>query len=135
MQWAITFSEDGSMMTIRASGEPDLVGFMTLIEAAVTDPRWHPDIPVLCDLRKLDAYLASEDNVIHLAHMLADVHNRHASDFISHPVAIIVSQPANFGMVRMWQAYANDIYPRSNVFYEVDSAMTWLQNHSLVHGQ
>ena len=123
MEWGIKFEKEGSLLTITASGIPDTEGFRSYLEAAASNPEWHQGIRVLCDFRELDTSRVTA----YVLRGIADLHKKFTDRYGSNPVAVVVSRPVDFGMLRMFEAYAGNMCPDYKVFYSVENALEWLQ--------
>ncbi len=122
MQFRLEFDADGSSLTIHAWGEPTLEGFREYLDAIPADPRWRRGMPVLCEFRGLDVARASTELILELVALHRDFVAKHGTN----RVAIVVSEPAAFGTVRMWQARAEEQYPQLEVHYSREAALDWL---------
>ena len=98
--------------------------------AAVLD---HPDfdlkMPILIDLTAVTHRLSALD-VRHLADFLLA---RGPSALWGAREAVVVSKPASYGMVRVFQSYVEGSGLQLAVFYDLNEAKDWLgrPNHSL----
>ncbi|HVN79956.1 MAG TPA: hypothetical protein VMW38_13230 [Terriglobia bacterium] len=126
MEWGIKFEKDGSLISITASGIPDIEGFRSYLQAITSSPDWRPGIPVLCDLRNLDTSKVTATVI----RGVVDLHVELTDRYWSSPVAVVVSRPVDFGMVRMFEAYTRNMCPEYEVFYSVEDALEWLRKNS-----
>jgi len=123
MKWRIQFAEDGSCMTVTAWGTAEVQGFIAYLLEAVAHPSWRPDIPALMDFRNLDiGTLGSAD-----MQRLADLHRPHTHEMAAGRIAVVVTKPEAYGMVRMWESFAHQMHLTHNVFYALEEAEDWLR--------
>lgn len=123
MEWNIEFADDGSRMTVRAWGTAEVQGFIAYLLAAVDHPAWRPGIPALMDFRDLDVGPLTSADI----QRLADLHAPYAEVLAQGRIAVLVSRPVEYGIVRMWQAFVNHMHLAHGVFYTLEEAEAWLQ--------
>jgi hypothetical protein len=111
-------------MTVTAWGPAEASGFIAYLLEAVNHPAWRPGIPALMDFRDLDiGRLGAAD-----AWQVADQHQPYAKILAAAPIAVVVSRPVDFGMVRMWESLVHQMHLAHEVFYAMAEAEAWLQD-------
>lgn len=123
MEWKARFEEPSAMLTIEASGVADVPSIKSSLNRMVSDPEVHSSKCALCDFRKLDLSKLTGSDV-------QQIYNFHAPVSLktgNKPVAVVVSRLIDFGMARMWEAFAEEVYTTHKVFYNVEEAMDWLR--------
>jgi hypothetical protein len=124
VEWEIIVSGDPPVMVARTSGTASVAGFVAMRDAVLSHPGFVPGIDLIQDLTGLAGYLSSSG-----IRTLADGASRTAKarDYWGR-LAIVVSGPAEFGLARMWEAYADDdLAARTRVFASLDEAYDWLR--------
>ena len=122
MQWSVGFEEGGSPAIITGTGTIDAEGISGYLDALLADPAWKPGMHVLVDFRGLSTDHLSVAQV----QQIVDLHAPYMERIGSSPVAVVVSRPVDYGMVRMWAAMAARMFPRHEVFYTTEDARRWL---------
>jgi hypothetical protein len=122
MHFESKLAGDGSLLTIRAGGYPDLDRFLAGLATVAASPLWSSSTGVLCDLRELYTTLLPPGRVMQA--VLAIRHDR--SKRYRNPIAVVVSRPADYGTVRTWDVYLQEILLLRNYFYSVNEALDWL---------
>ena len=122
MEWSVRFEEGGSRAIITGTGAIDAQGITGYLDALLADPAWKRGMHVLVDFRGLSTDHLSVAQV----QEIVDLHAPYMERIGSSPVAVVVSRPVDFGMVRMWEAMAAQMFPRHEVFYSMDDATRWL---------
>lgn len=87
------------------------------------DPRVVPGIPVLVDCRYVEP--ADDSDTVRY---LADKVTQLASRLRCGPVAIVVSNNAQFGMARMYQILTESDHQETEIFRDYDEALRWLED-------
>jgi hypothetical protein len=98
-------------------------GFREYLEGVLSDPAWTPGTAALIDFRDLRLEHLSFRDV----EEIVELHVPHVTRIGNSPMAVVVSRPVDFGLVRMWESLAADMFPLHSVFYEVDEALSWLR--------
>jgi hypothetical protein len=124
MRWDIRVEENRSRLTVSASGDPEIEGFKSYLEAALSHPAWRPGMPVLCDFRQLNIQKVTTNDIIRIVL----VHKQYRERTGDNPIAVVVSRQIDFGMVRIWESYSEALFSSQNVFYTVEEAGNWLIN-------
>ncbi len=96
--------------------------FLAFLLAATADPRWRPGIPTLLDFRDLDLTALSPTEV----QELAELHRPHAEMLRHTRIAVLVTRSVDYGIVRMWEAFTDDLGLAHAPFYELETAEAWL---------
>ena len=123
MDWEIEPVGDPPVLVVRTSGEPTVAGFAVLREEVLAHPSFVPGMDVVYDHSGLAGYLTSGE-----IRSVAEGAARTARerDYWGR-LAIIVRDPALFGLSRMWEAYAgDDLAARTRVFASPEEAYGWL---------
>ena len=123
VDWEIDFVEAPPVIVVRTSGQPTVAGFAVLRDEVLDHPSFFPGIDVVYDHTGLTGYLTSGE-----IRSVAEAAARAARerDYWGR-LAIIMPDPAMFGLARMWEAYAgDDLAARTRVFTSVDEAYRWL---------
>jgi hypothetical protein len=125
MELTVKFDADGSLVTLLATGDVVREGFRGKVEAVLSHPAWHPGMPTLCDFRKLNIYKLSAEDI----KRLVEVHRGYAelTKETPSPIAVVVAKKFDCGLIRMWEFYANDMFPMYNVFLQMEDALNWLR--------
>lgn len=123
MEWRFDFAPDGSRMTVTAWGVAEVQGFVAYLLEAVDQPAWHPGIPALMDFRNLDIGCLNAAD----ARQLADLYRPYAKILAAARIAVVVTRPVDFGMVRMWESLVHQMHLTHEVFYRLEEAEAWLQ--------
>lgn len=124
MQWSYEIVGEPGIVRLIAGGPAEMGGFAQSLDRILADPAWHPAMNCVADFRQLDLNTLKHDDVVRLA----DLHIQMAERIGNARIAIVVSRPVDFGMVRMWQAMVEERFPAHSVFYDMDDAMRWLKN-------
>lgn len=123
MNWNARFETGSSLLTLTASGVARVDGFREYLEGVLSDPSWEPGTAALLDFRDLRLEHLSFREV----EEIVALHVPHVTRIGNSPMAVVVSRPVDFGLVRMWESLAADMFPMHSVFYEVDETLTWLR--------
>jgi hypothetical protein len=126
MEWSVGFEEGGSRALITGTGAIDAEGITGYLDALLADPSWKSGMHVLVDFRGL----STDHLTVAQVQQIVDLHAPYMERIGSSPVAVVVSRPVDFGMVRMWEAMAARMFPRHEVFYTTDDARAWLSSQS-----
>jgi hypothetical protein len=124
MDWDIRIEEDGTYMSITGSGKFLAADFLHHIESVLFHPSWQPGISLLCDFREL--------NISHITHeeiwQMVQTHRIHSDRLkeLPSPIAVVVSSQLAYGLIRMWELYAHDLYPESAAFLDMEEALEWI---------
>jgi len=127
MKHDIKFEHDGSLVTITASGEPTYAGFETYINELIDSPAWYPGTTVLCDFRELMIKNLSGNEI----RSIVNVHKPYMNRIGNSKVAVVVSRRVDFGLVRMWEILAEDIFPQHRGFYTIEEALKWINEEGI----
>jgi len=123
MEWRIQIADEGSRLTVTAWGAAEVGGFLAYLQEAVKQPGWYPEIPALMDFRQLDVSCLSPADIV----QLAELHLPYADTLARSRIAVLVSRPVDYGVVRMWEALVHQMNLAHAVFYSLAEAEAWLQ--------
>ena len=123
MDWQLAFSADGSRLTLTIKGVAQMEGFIACCQEAGRDSRWQSNVSVVLDLRDLDMAALDQGDILHLV----EVHKPHATRLANNRIAVLVSRPVAYGLVRMWMGFTQDLEHAHGVFYRMEEAETWLR--------
>ena len=133
MELTVKFDADGSLVTLLATGDVDREGFRGKVEAVLSHPAWHPGMPTLCDFRELNIDKLSADDIRHLV----EIHRGYAelTKETPSPIAVVVAKKVDYGLIRMWELFANGMFPMHNVFLQMEDALSWLRECDQKNGK
>jgi hypothetical protein len=127
MHYDIEFVENqvpDALVTI--SGEMTVEGNRAWLAELVGDPRWRPGMRTLVDGTGLvPGEFAGGD--------VRAVADTTVSDDVSWGAgfsAVMVSNPAIYGLLRIWQAATSKMEWRTEIFYLRDEALAWLADNN-----
>lgn len=125
LEWSAAFAEDGSRLTLSAAGDLGCEGLCAPIDEVLAHRSWRPGIPTLCDFRRLNIFKLSAADI----KQLVDVHRKYSRLLQEHPapIAVVVAKALDYGLVRMWELLANDMFPVFKVFLRMEEALEWLR--------
>ena len=125
LEWSANFAEDGSLLTLSATGDLGREGLCEPIDAVLAHKSWRPGIPTLCDFRLLNIFKLSAQDI----EQLVEVHRRYSRLLQKNPgpIAVVVAKVVDYGLVRMWELFANDMFPVFKVFLRMEEAQEWLR--------
>jgi hypothetical protein len=125
LHYEITFREDASLFSVRASGRATVAGFEAYLNETLEHPSWRPGMNLLADLRELETDAFSGDDV----RSVVALYRRASEQLGNGRCAIVMSKLASFGLARMWELYSKDtIGLRVGVFRSIDEAREWLES-------
>ena len=135
MEHSFHWSGDPEDLLIETSGEATLAGLTAMTQDAFADKRFKRDMKILLDHRRLDwSHMSIEDTRQRATDLVG------ASDRLGHArIAVVVSQPVDFGMQRMMEGLGDKMVEdalvpppefRSEVFRSLESAREWLRAHN-----
>jgi hypothetical protein len=120
------FDEPGRVL-ITVWGEASIEGFHAYLGGFLDDPKWRPGMDSLVDLRALDF----ADLTAAQIRALVDAQARNKVKRGGGRAAIVVSQEVAYGLVRMYEAYADQqVALRPRVFRSYEEAHAWLDEPS-----
>lgn len=111
-------------MTLTVSGDAYVDGFQEYLNDVLSDPGWKPGTAALIDFRELRLEHLSFPDV----ERIVELHVPYLTRIGKSPMAVVVSRPVDFGVVRMWESLAADMFPVHRVFYDIAEARTWLRS-------
>lgn len=114
---------EGDLARITVRGTVTLTDLKSALELLVASPGYRPRIAMLWDLRAADAGELRAPDLTRYARHLADYPERFGAR-----VAMVVSRDLEFGVMRMWQSFAEAPVPQERrVFRNLDEALGWLR--------
>lgn len=117
----IVICEDG-LARITVHGRVSPGDLKTALDRLIAHPGYRPKIAMLWDLRAADAGDLHAAQLSEYARHLANRPERFGAR-----VAIVVSRDLEFGVMRMWQSFAEAPVPQDRrVFRNLDEALGWL---------
>jgi hypothetical protein len=122
MQWQLQLTEDRSRLSVTAWGPAQVDALMALLVRATEPPDWRPGIHVLLDFRALAISALTMADI----RQLADHHRPYGKILAASRIAVVVSRPVDFGLVRMWGTLVHDLNLTHEVFYGEAEALHWL---------
>ena len=122
MEYSLDFDTEPGTLIGTLSGLASLEGLLAYQAAYLADPRRRPGMKVLTDLRALDPRDLTTDEL----RAIADSNAMRSERFGSGRSAVVVSEPAAFGLMRMFQAFTEDAGFDQQLFYSMDDARRWL---------
>jgi hypothetical protein len=123
MNWEIDFETFSDLMVIKASGAVDVSGFLGYMKAALTDPRWRKGMPVLLDFRNLETDRVEYPDIQKIAAIFAP----YVSAIGSVRVAVVVSRAQDYGMIKIWEVLAREIFSIHEIYFTIDDALAFLR--------
>jgi hypothetical protein len=99
MELAFEFSSEPPLVTVTAAGEADVATIVRL-GGELADPRFQPGIAILADLTGLDTRMLTSSQMSEVGRS----YRRFLDEANGSRIAIVVSSPATFGVVRMGEA-------------------------------
>jgi hypothetical protein len=124
MEYTIEFGGEPQGVTFTTSGRADISVILRANEEFLADPRLRPGMPILVDLSALDTSSLASSGAKSIGESYRKVLDRVGQSAI----AIVVPNPATFGVVRMAEAHAGPPPPLQRIFYSRDEALAWLRD-------
>jgi hypothetical protein len=122
----LDFESDPGVLIVSLSGTVTLDELNDYQDTYLSDPRWTPGTSMLTDCRALEVGDFGSDDV----RLLAEANLLKADRFGFGRAAVVVSEPAAFGLVRMFQAYTDEAGFNQRVFTSIEAARDWLHEPS-----
>lgn len=122
MDWEIDFETFAGLMVIKASGVVEVEGILEYVKAAVTHPEWRKGMPVLVDFRNIDTDGVEYPDIKRIAAILAP----YASTIGDLRVAVVVSRPQDYGLIKIWEVLAGEVLAAHEVCYTIGDALAFL---------
>jgi hypothetical protein len=126
MDWEIDFETFAGLIMIRASGVVEAEGILEYVKAAVAHPGWRQGMPVLVDFRNIDTDGVEYSDIKRIAAMLAP----YASTVGGLRAAVVVSRPQDYGLIKIWEVLAGEVFSAHEVCYTVGDALAFLHGGS-----
>ena len=122
----IRISIDGAagLVTHMGSGAVSIGEIEAAFEARLENPDFRPGMKVLWDCREASISTLSADGI----HRLIGFNDRYKDARGDGMSAIVVSGDLDYGIGRMFQAYAHDLPWETMVFRDFNSAIQWLSD-------
>ena len=118
----IRFERDGRLAVIVITGTPGPDDVLAALLELLEDPRHTPGMIELWDYRESSLVNFNSDSLKILATKVGPYLERAAAR-----VALVAGSDVDFGVLRMWEVYAEDGAPRTRrVFRTMDEAYAWL---------
>jgi hypothetical protein len=124
MDWEIDFETFDGLMMIRASGMVRVEGFREYTRAALSDPRWHRGTSVLLDFRDLDTDRVEYPDIRKIAGVFAP----YTAAMGGVRVAVVVSRPQDYGLIKIWEVLAGANLSAHTICYTIEEALAFLRN-------
>ncbi len=102
MEWTIEFVDGPFEVIVTTSGVATPESFQALREEIFSDPRYTPGSSMLIDHTSLDMSELASEEIRRIAE--SDKH-RYDGSRPERDVAIVVAEPAWYGLMRMWQTH------------------------------
>ena len=122
MDYSLDFESEPGTLIVTITGPASLEQLLGYQTEYLADPRWSPGMKVLNDLRGLDSSTVTSDQ----GRALAASNKLRADLFGSGRTAVVVSDPATFGLLRMFQFHTDAAGFDQRVFYSLEEARRWL---------
>ena len=122
MEYSLDFESEPGTLIVTVSGPGSLEQLLRYQTEYLADPRWSPGMKVLSDFRGIDSSTITSDQV----RALAASNSLRADLFGSGRTAVVVSEPATFGLLRMFQFHTDAAGFDQRVFYSLEEARMWL---------
>ncbi|MBE0532851.1 MAG: hypothetical protein IH626_18675 [Rhodospirillales bacterium] len=123
-RFELQFDAERNMVRAFHAGLCTLPLLKAFLDAIVNDPRWAAGMMLLSDFRQTDASHLSNDDMREYAAHTARYFDRIAGS----KAATVADKPLNFGMVRVWEAFAaiRETPIEHRVFQTLEEAERWL---------
>jgi len=119
----LDFETEAGTLLASLSGTATLDELNDYQDTYLSDPRWTPGMNVLTDCRAIEVGDFGSDEI----RLLAEANVLKADRFGFGRAAVVVSEPAAFGLVRMFQAYTDGAGFNQRVFTSIEAARDWLR--------
>ncbi len=116
-----TVEPENCLVKLCVSGRLTVVESLAAVDEVVADPLFEPGYGILSDHRAIEEPATPELIRAMIGHMQA-----RAAALGAARMAVIVSHPASFGMMRMLQARAEGIGLPVRIFKDETAARRWL---------
>jgi hypothetical protein len=127
MDYELDVVEGPFQVILRTSGVASVKVFTKLNDVLQSDPRISDGMNMLLDHTDLDLSQITTEQI----RAIADNTNGKYQGRGGH-VAIVMSQPAAFGLGRMWQSMTGEaLSSRTRVVHSVEAAYRWLETEAL----
>jgi hypothetical protein len=123
VEFSIEFGGDPQDVTITASGTGNLLGFATLNERVLADPRFRAGLSYLIDLSDLEVGDLPPDEV----EQIAGVGNESAWNYPPRAVAMVATNPETREQAQFAVAYMGGAKSGHRVFASREDAVAWLR--------
>jgi hypothetical protein len=110
-------------VTIKLAGPITMELIKSVVEGFMRHPEFHPGDDVLWDFRETTISDVSADALRDVVSFIERRLERRGADY---KVALAASTDLEFGLARMYEAFADRMPFRVMVFRDLDKAITWL---------
>lgn len=122
VKWRIDFEAFDGLMAIEASGPLRVEGFFEFLKAASTDPGRRKGMSILLDFRDLDTDRVEYPDIQRIAAVFAT----YAPTIGGTRVALIVSRPQDYGLMKIWEVLVGDVFSAHKICYTTEDALAFL---------
>jgi hypothetical protein len=122
MSIAVQFHPETHVVCLRTTGEVSLSVAQTTLTALFKNPEFRPGMAIVWDLRRGSLKPFRGDSIQSMVEFVAKrlAVRGHGKG------ALVVSQQVNYGIGRMFEAYADQVPAELRVFQDFDEAMGWV---------
>lgn len=110
------------ILTFSAAGVCSMEEFVTTVERAQGTPAYWPGVSILWDCRELDGSIMDDDAM----REIVTFDEKHAGKRGRGRPAFVCSRDLEFGLLRMFQAFADRLPTEFRVFRDYEEATAWL---------
>jgi hypothetical protein len=118
----VVVDKQSDLVRATINSPTDTDEFLASFERMLNHPDFHPGMKILVDMVNYVHQATSDD-----MRRIARVFVQNTSAVSGMEVAIVVSQPVSYGMIRMLQAFIEGSPFRLHVFYDVEEAKRQLR--------
>lgn len=123
MRWQIEFIEEGSFVRVTTYDHFNLADYRLMVSEILSQPFWTPGADALFDHRQLEFTDISRRQIEHAA----SVHREHDEQIGNGLAAIIVKNPADFGLGSMFRESAEQMVAANLCFFlDEQKALDWM---------
>jgi len=123
MQFELHFEPERSLLLAKTTGKIDVGSDRKLIEALARSSKANPPEFLLIDHTESSTSALSSNDV----RMIVDTFVNHAEVFARTKICLVLKRPTDYGIGRMWQAYAEIRTGHSiEIAGELKEAFAWL---------
>ena len=122
MKYDLGFEQNDSFAIFKVSGQPELAGFQELLDDFLNNPVWQSVKKIMLDFSELHIGNVESDEV----RQFINTQKATFKKLNKIPIAVVVSCPVDFGVVRMCGTLAEKMITCYQVFYTTEDALEWL---------